>query len=376
MGSDVINAEDVSVAEGGEGSETSERTASCVAGLDLFRHLPDALLLVDPGSGALLDANPAALKRFGPVGERTFASLTGRDPAGERRRLERAARRGSARFVASLWTLEGTWPARLRATAVPGEHGPLVLLTIRDATGLLRRAEDRERLARLESARSAVGRLRHDLGNALTASSANVDVAQDLVAAGDLLSLQEVLDDVRAALRNADALVRRLSEAPNDGPPTGSGVALGALLPRVVGLHLRGSAVRGRIDADPGLPLVQGDAEQLHRVFANIVRNARQAMATTGTLSLRVHAAPGADGRPGVRVDLRDDAPGVPPLLADSLFSPGVSGRPGGQGLGLASCRHILSATGGSIDLERAGGPGACFRVWLPVADGASLPLG
>jgi signal transduction histidine kinase len=153
-------------------------------------------------------------------------------------------------------------------------------------------------------------------------------------------------------------------------------VSLGTLLPRVVGLHLRGSAVRGRIDADPDLPLVHGDAEELHRVFANVVRNARQALTDRGTLTLRVVAAPGVDGRAGVRVDLRDDGPGVPVELARGVFSSGVSGRPGGQGLGLASCRHVLTRMGGTIDLERAGGPGACFRVWLPVARGPAAPLG
>lgn len=351
----------------------SETTPGSAASLGVFAHLPDALLLVDPHTGRVVDANPAALGHLGAVVGRAFGDLTGRGAAVEGPRLARVAERGTTRFVASLRTPSGTWPSRLRASTLPGPAGPLVLLTIRDAQGMLRRAEGRERRAPLDTQGAGIRRLHHDLGNALTASGANVDVARDLVAAGDVAALDEVLGDVRAALRNADALLRRLVDgAPARRAPAGA-VCLSALVPRVVGLHLRGSPVRARVDADPGLPRVRGDAEELHRVFANLVRNARQALPAGGSLGVRLVAAPGIDGRAGVRVDLRDDGPGVPHALAAVLFRAGVSGRSGGQGLGLASCREVLRAAGGTIELERAGGPGACFRVWLPVhAEGAA----
>jgi signal transduction histidine kinase len=68
-----------------------------------------------------------------------------------------------------------------------------------------------------------------------------------------------------------------------------------------------------------------------------------------------------------VVIEVADDGPGVPPHIADRVFEPLVTARPGGTGLGLALARRIAAAHGGSIVLV-PGSAGATFRLELPGA--------
>jgi signal transduction histidine kinase len=56
----------------------------------------------------------------------------------------------------------------------------------------------------------------------------------------------------------------------------------------------------------------------------------------------------------------------VPAAVRERLFTPFVSGRPGGAGLGLALARRILVLHGGTVTLEDRAGGGTCARVLLP----------
>jgi signal transduction histidine kinase len=102
------------------------------------------------------------------------------------------------------------------------------------------------------------------------------------------------------------------------------------------------------------------DRDQMYRVFANLVGNARHAGATLVSLDL----AP-VDGRVQVRV--ADDGRGIPEEALDKLFQPFVfSTNQGGSGLGLAISRDIVQAHGGTLTLGRTGPDGTVFVVDIP----------
>ena len=68
---------------------------------------------------------------------------------------------------------------------------------------------------------------------------------------------------------------------------------------------------------------------------------------------------------------MSDPGPGLPPDLRDQVFEPFVSGKPHGQGLGLALVRKLLRDMGGRISHERDERAGRThFRINLPVAEG------
>jgi len=69
-----------------------------------------------------------------------------------------------------------------------------------------------------------------------------------------------------------------------------------------------------------------------------------------------------------LRVDIEDNGPGVPREVEANLFSPFVTTKPKGTGLGLTICQRIASDHGGSIRFESAPGR-TLFRVMLPAWD-------
>ena len=120
-------------------------------------------------------------------------------------------------------------------------------------------------------------------------------------------------------------------------------------------------------EIEPGCPPVLGDAKQLAIVLDNLLNNALEAMPAGGTLTVSCRPEGGA-----VRLRVADTGTGIPASVAGALFTPFVSTKPDGTGIGLAICRRIVEAHGGAIAFETSDGRGTRFDVRLPVAPAPS----
>jgi signal transduction histidine kinase len=113
---------------------------------------------------------------------------------------------------------------------------------------------------------------------------------------------------------------------------------------------------RFAMDVPPGLN-IEGDREQLYRVFYNLLHNAL--LAGSRLIEIRL-----AERDERIEIDIADDGPGLPPRARDHLFTPFAgSARKGGTGLGLAIARDIMRAHGGDIELIGTSAEGTCFRL-------------
>jgi two-component system sensor histidine kinase HydH len=117
------------------------------------------------------------------------------------------------------------------------------------------------------------------------------------------------------------------------------------------------------VDVPEGV-MLDADPDQLTRVLTNLLINASQAMDAHGHIWIDVRR----DGA-GTLLRVRDDGPGVPANLRDQVFEALFTTKAKGSGLGLALCRRIAEAHGGTVTLEPAE-RGAGFRISIP--DGAS----
>jgi len=106
------------------------------------------------------------------------------------------------------------------------------------------------------------------------------------------------------------------------------------------------------------------DAARVEEVIENLILNAIEAMGDNhGTLT--VEAGPDPNGAPSFSVS--DTGPGMSPAFIENrLFRPFATTKKNGIGLGLYTCREVIRASGGSIDVQSVEGAGTTFRVVLP----------
>ena len=129
----------------------------------------------------------------------------------------------------------------------------------------------------------------------------------------------------------------------------------------------------------PGLPVVQGDADQIAQILQNLLDNALKYATARIILSVRAAEAGNWPTAPGLVLAVSDDGPGIAPhhlpRLTERFYraEEGNTGKPG-SGLGLAIVKHIVGRHAGRLVIESTQGRGSLFSVWLPCSN-APVPV-
>jgi signal transduction histidine kinase len=114
------------------------------------------------------------------------------------------------------------------------------------------------------------------------------------------------------------------------------------------------------------VPLIWGDPFFLHNAFHSIIENAVDAMPDGGVLKVRTRSMKQGK-KQKVSVEISDSGIGMSQTFLDNkLFSPFVSTKEQGLGLGLYTSQQIFSLHHGKIEVVSALGEGTTFRVILP----------
>lgn len=237
-----------------------------------------------------------------------------------------------------------------------------------------RLAEETNRLAVLEQVdqqRSALLRsVSHDLRTPLaTIRAVTSDLGGD--AGYDDATKQELLALVSDEAERLDRIVANLLDLSRIEAgalrPDRQAVALDELVAhRVRRLSRLFQQVRVQVDLPADLPLVDADYTQIDQVVTNLLENAARHAPPRSTVRI------GGRRREGmVEMTVADEGVGVPRFERERIFEPFRRGEgSASSGVGLAICRAIVEAHGGTIDVEPAPGGGARFSFTLPVRHG------
>jgi PAS domain S-box-containing protein len=296
-----------------------------------------------------------------------------------------------------LLAASGEWEGELRQRS---KHGAIISVhsrwsLVRDSAGFPRarlvinrdisRQKELEkqlrRTQRMESLGTLASGIAHDLNNILSPVMMSVD----------MLRMRYTSPTDQQMLQILDTSVRRGSEIVRQMLSFARGTE-GELVPlqlrhvmREIESILQESFPKNiaiTTDVPRDLPLILGDATQLHQIIINLCVNSRDALPSGGNIRIMAKAGtitpemaadhPGARAGPCVMFSVADDGTGIPASIHDRIFDPFFTTKEKGKGtgLGLSTVHSIIRGHGGFVLFESAQGRGTRFDVYLPALAG------
>ncbi len=248
--------------------------------------------------------------------------------------------------------------------------------------GLRELADTKERLRQAENL-AAVGRLSaqvaHEVRNPLHSIGLEAEMASELATRSGNPGLKQSLQSILASVDRLEKITENYLKLSKLSTGEQSRVDLGEVLETTLATYAPACESQGvRVDwkREPGSRLlVWADRDLLEQVLGNLFRNALQAIESAKPPArenwIRWAMGSAESGRVWIRIE--DSGPGVSPQIREKLFTPFLTTRAQGTGLGLSFVKKVLDEHGGTIDLsESACAPGACFTLTLPPAPAAN----
>ena len=268
-------------------------------------------------------------------------------------------------------------PVEIGLNPIESDGGLQILVSITDISERKRMeresAVQRDELAHLSRVALLAelsGSLAHELNQPLTAILSNAQAAARFLA-HDPPNLAEVRDSLGTIVecdKRAGEVIRRLRAMLRKEPAEFRHLEINEVVQdvlRIIRSDLLHRNVEVRLELAPNLPLIDGDRVQLQQVLLNLIMNGSEAMAELGGgRRLTVRALAGPDD--GVEVQVCDAGRGIAADDLERIFSPFVTSKPGGMGLGLAVCTTIVLAHHGRLWASNNPAGGATLHFELP----------
>lgn len=343
-------------------------------------------LLIEPESGAIVDANAAACAFYAcpkqTMRQKTIYDFNTQPKAEVDRCMADAlnGRRGYFEFVHRLSTGE--------TRHVEVYSGPMIVKGRTLLHSIIHDVSERERLQeelikarKMETIGVLSGGISHDFNNLLSIILGNLELVKDDLAPTH--PARAWLEAAEAGADRAKALIRTFLLLSGASGKKRESVDIEETLRAAAAQALRDSDVRCDFDLDPDIPLIQANREGILTAFRNILTNARESMPDGGPVRVGAHIVQQADlpataeasvvkQETWVRIDIEDQGVGIPKEQIQRIFDPYYStkerGIQKGMGLGLAMVQSVVKAHDGRI--EAASTPaGTAFRLYLPAVE-------
>jgi signal transduction histidine kinase len=256
--------------------------------------------------------------------------------------------------------------------------GTLVLLVLLSETtkiyarlALSVLAERREREGRLMSMEAMSAAIEHEIRQPLGAIVANANAGQRWLgrAPPEIGEVHDALKCIVADAQRSTEVIRSFRAMFGRRHPPETKIDANDLIRETLALmqgELEATRVTLQLDLAAGLPRVPAHRAQMQQVILNLVNNAVDAMRGIGDRDAVLRMTSRRSDSNGIELVVSDTGSRVDPSCIDRIFDAFYSTKANGMGMGLAICRTIVEAHGGTLSVSAQVPYGSAFRFNLP----------
>jgi two-component system, cell cycle sensor histidine kinase and response regulator CckA len=339
----------------------TERSADLIALIDEDGYIRYA----SPSFASTLGYNPKIV-----TGRGVFNQVHPDDVAEATTHFARVCRHGAGQAIFRVRHANGTWRwIKVHGARMTDDHTTVVIVG-RDITEHKQLEVQFLQLQKLNTIGRIAGGVVHDLNNLLMGIASFAELGRHVLPPEH--PVQDDLDEIIKGTIRAATLTRTLLAFGRKQMPAPCVLDLNDLLSNMDRLlrQLIGPNILLQIRLTPDLGQIRADPSQLEQVIVNLVVNARDAMpnggmltimtanVTSDTTSAQDHS--GCAGDEYIALTIRDTSIGMDEATRAHLFEPffTTKGHGQGTGLGLSTCKSIITQHGGTIDVSSEPGNG------------------
>lgn len=355
----------------------------------------DAIITAD-ANDAIIDVNATAERIFGYQRDEFFGmEVTRLMPEPYRKRHRQALRRfidtGVTAAQGKILELEGlrkngeTFPIEIALGSFSYAGGINFTGTIRDITERKRAEREKElgrlrlnQAAKMEAIGRFAGGIAHDFNNILTSIDGNAELAAEGLPEDD--PIKKRIEGITLSAASASRLVKQLMVFSKGHKAEKTPMDINRAVTEILGMvtRLLGSGVEIKTVLEEHPYSVMADESSIGQVLMNLAANARDAMGSGGTLTIRTEntsvspaqaaSIPGAHPCEAMRLTVSDTGKGMDKDLIEQIFEPFFTTKEEdkGFGFGLSMVYGIIKDHHGWITVESTLGKGTSFSIYLP----------
>jgi len=237
------------------------------------------------------------------------------------------------------------------------EYADQLELKVEERTRELMKAE---KLATIGELAASVG---HDLRNPLTGMSGAVYYLKMKMASQMDEKSREMLDLIESDIKYSNKIVNDLLDFSGNVRLHQTKIGVKSLIRKILSKIEVPKKVK-ILDLTVNTPKVLVDISQMMRAFGNLITNAIEAMPEGGKLEIKSEKTKNC-----LKITFRDTGVGITRKNLKKLFTPLFTTKAKGIGMGLAICKRIISAHGGSIAIKSEEGAGTLVTVTIPLEE-------
>ena len=245
---------------------------------------------------------------------------------------------------------------------------PIFLMLIRDITESRKGEEEKIESERIGALTMLAAGVAHEIGNPLNSINIHLQLLERKLkkAVPDLYEaeLRDLVETSTDEVKRLDHIVDQFLKAIRPSKPQLEPTDVNELLResmRFLELEIKDRGLNLTLELRSALPVLELDPDQIKQAFYNIVKNATQATAEGGMITIKTDLT---DNH--ILVTFNDNGEGISAEDLSTVFQPYFTTKKSGTGLGLLIIRRIIREHGGDIKISSEEGSGTSVCISLP----------